>query len=106
MEGLDVSRWAFRLSCLTAVFIYGIAVGTYRLFPYGSLAFAKNSLEQVVAEREVIAGTRPVHFLMPARYAGNGLTHADPDGAVPGLTFVSGFFDGGNEMRLLRLDRE
>jgi hypothetical protein len=104
MGSLDVAKWAFRVSCITAIFIYGIAAGTYRLFPYSILAFAKDSLDEVFAEKETLTGTKPTHFLMPARYAGNGLTKAVRNGAVPGLTFISGFFDGGNEMRLLRLD--
>lgn len=94
----------FLFSCALAVFGYGVGVGRYEVFPFSALKFAQDSLVQVVQERGTLLGTRPTEFLEPARYAGNGVTLSRPHRAVPGLTLISGFFDGGNQIRLVRMD--
>ncbi len=103
-KNLDISKVLFRLSCVLGLFVYGIAVGAYHVFPYSILDFAQQSVAQVFKEKEVLTGLKPTNFLKPARYEGNGVTILKKGRAVPGLTFVSGFFSDHHEMRLVRLD--
>ena len=56
----------------------------------------------VSSEAPVLTGRRPVHFLQPARYPGEGVTINETDDEK--LVLLSGFFDGGNEIRLIRRD--
>ncbi len=62
------------------------------------------SVQQVYNERGMLFGTRPTEFLEAARYDGDGLTVWRQGEAAPGLTLLTGFFDGDNQIRLVRLD--
>jgi hypothetical protein len=94
----------FVLSCGLLVFMYGIAVGKYEVFPYPILEFGADSFSAVIAEGGTLTGTRPTEYLNPARHPGNGVTVNEADKVAPGLTFISSFFDGGTELRLIRID--
>ena len=94
----------FILSTAGFVFVLGLVVGRYRVFPYPQLEFAKEALDGVVWDAAVAAGWRQTEHAAPARYAGAGVTRYDPEKAVPGLTLLSGFFEGRNELRLMRAD--
>jgi len=100
----DVPKLLFWLSCAVAFFAYGFVVAAYQVFPYSILRAGRDAVAQVFAERETLLGLRPTEFLSPARYAGSGVTFVDRERASPGLTFMTGFFDDGNEMRLVDLD--
>lgn len=92
------------VSCAVLVFGYGVAVGQFRLFPHSILEAGWTALHQVAEEREMLTGTRPTEFLEPARYEGSGVTRNVPGRATDRLTLLSGFFEGGNQLRLIRLD--
>jgi hypothetical protein len=94
----------FVLSCGLLLFLYGIAVGKYELFPYSILEFGADSVSAVIAEGGTLTGTRPTEYLNPARHDGNGVTVNETGKVAPGLTFMSSFFDGGTELRLIRAD--
>ena len=100
----DIARSAFVLSCVSIVFGYGYAVGLYQIFPFSVLQFGQNSAAQVSRELETMLGLRPSGHLQPARYDGDGVTRFDPARSTRGLTFMTGFFDGEPELRLIRLD--
>ena len=85
-------------------FVYGLSVARYHIFPYSVLKFGEESFLEVFAQRGMLTGTRPEEHLSKARYEGNGVTHFDKDQAFPGFTLLSGFFDNGLELRLIRLD--
>ena len=104
MKKLDLQKTVFLLSGALLVFFYGIAVARYRLFPHSLLDYAEDALAQVVAEREMLLGTRPTSHLFRARYEGSGVTHREEGRVSPGLTLLSGFFGDGLELRLIRLD--
>lgn len=99
-----MAKRIFVLSGLLLVFVYGVAVGTYQLFPFRILKLGIDSVQQVWAERNMITMARPDDLLEPARYPGEGLTRFDPDRAAPGLTLMAGFFGDRNELRLVDLD--
>ena len=104
IRGLDLARSAFVLSCGSIIFGYGYAVGLYQIFPFSVLQFGQNSVAQVSRELQTLLGIRSLGHVGPARYDGDGVTRFVSDRATPGLTFMSGFFEGGTELRLIRLD--
>ncbi len=104
MKNLDISRVLFLFAIALLSFVYGLAVARYHVFPYSVLKFAEESFREVFAERGMLTGTRPTAHLFKARHEGKGVTHFDKHQAFPGLTLLSGFFDDGLELRLVRLD--
>jgi len=100
----EYSRIFFLFPCALILFVYRVAVGAYRSFPYPLPAFVKSSFADVHGEKGMILGARPTNQLFPARYDGAGATVADLGKATPGLTLLTGFFDNGNELRLIHLD--
>ena len=104
MKSEVFSKFLFYTVCAGIIFFYGLAVEKYQIFPYEVIYYFKNSATQVYKELRVLAGLKPVHFLQKARYGGNGVTHFEQDQAAPGLTLISGYYDGDNGLRLMRLD--
>jgi len=104
MKKLDLSKALFLCSVVGLIFLYGIAVGHYHLFPFPVLEFMKNSFVEVLAEREMRTGVRPTWHLGKAHFDGDGVTYNDRERAFPGFTLLSGFFKDGLELRLIRPD--
>jgi len=94
----------FLLSSTMIVFTYGLVVGHYEVFPFSAISNMKDTVKQVIAEKDTLLGLRPSEFIEPARYEGSGVTRSLKGEAAPGYTFVTGFFDDSNEMRLVRMD--
>jgi hypothetical protein len=103
-EERDLSKRSLLISAAFLLFIGGMAVGHYQVFPYSLLKFGKDSVVEVFGDRNTILRIRPDRLLNPARYDGQGVTRNLPGKAEPGLTFISSVFDDSNEMRLVRLD--
>src|SRR5262245_55422685 len=103
MKKVEAAKLLFGFSCLTFVFALGFAVRHFKLFPYSLIETGIDSVRAVFSERQTLARTRPEQLTKPAHYPGKGVTRSQP-GAAPGFTLVSSFFDGGNEIRLMRLD--
>jgi Arylsulfotransferase (ASST) len=100
----DLSKIAFAISGALFILGYGVAVGTFELFPFRFLQDGWYSARAVRDDLGTALGIRPGYFLFPARHPGSGVTHYDRARAAPGLTLIQGFFDGGNELRLIQLD--
>jgi hypothetical protein len=100
----SVSKALFYLACLATVFTSGIGVGRYQVFPYPLLEYGKEALDDVVWEAAVSIGLRPTEHAAPSRYGGAGVTTNTEARRAPGLTLLTGFFDGRNELRLVRAD--
>lgn len=100
----NVAKAMFLASTATLLFLYGVAVAEYRIFPYEWLRFGKHSVDLVSGEFRTLLGVRPDAFLRPARHPGSGTTVLRTDAVSPGLTLVAGFFDDRSELRLIELD--
>ena len=100
----DYARVAFFLSVALLAFGYGIAVGRFAIFPFGLIKFGYDSMALVFDERLMIARIRPTKHLFKARDDGRGAMRIDEGQMAPGLTLLSGFFDRGLELRLIRAD--
>jgi hypothetical protein len=104
VERGTLSKLFFGLSAIALAFVGGIVVGHFQVFPYRVVSRGLESLARIYLNRETLLRIRPAELLQPARYSGAGVTRFNKDEAEPGLTLVASVFDGGNELRLLRLD--
>ena len=100
----DIAKLAFAFSCLLLVFGAGFSVRHFEMLPYRILRSGVAAVRQVFAERSTLTGVRPQELTQPARRVGKGITVNKAGQTQPGLTFITSFFDSGNEMRLVRLD--
>lgn len=92
------------LSGAALVFLAGVAVGAYELFPYKHIKAALNNVETVLADKDRIVSNRPTGFLAKARYDGENTTIYLEDKMDSGLTLLSGFFGDLPGLRLVRHD--
>ena len=102
----DLAKALFFLALGIIVFAYGLAVGTYRIFPYSQLQSLKNSSLEVIQTAGMITGTKPQAHLMESvgENRGDGVVTIDRGRVAPGYTLISSFFDDGPEVRLIDLD--
>jgi hypothetical protein len=87
MKRIDLAKVLFFLTALVFSFSYGVAVGTYQIFPHAILDNAKDSVYSdvttLIGEVPNLTGTEPIHFLGEARYDGAGVTvNKVPDGSL------------------------
>ena len=106
-EPRDPARIAFKVTLAGAVgaalFLAGLYSGTTQNAAFRAVNFLKGSVKSVLSERHNLAGTLPTGYLQPARKPGEGVTvNARPDDGR--LILLTGFFDGGTELRLIRRD--
>lgn len=102
MKSFDLPRVIFMAACALLIFGVGMAVTYFKVFPYTLLLTAK----QVYEQRDTLLGNKPAEFMEPAHYDGAGVTVNNTEKSIPGYTFLTGFFDGQNEMRLITADGE
>lgn len=103
---LDFSKWVFGISCALVLFGYGVAVGTFNVFPYRWLRAGADAVRTLRDEWETTLGVAPRSFLHPSAGDQAGVTRYNAAGTQPGLTLLVGFIDGHNELRLIRPDGE
>ena len=104
MKRIDFAKLSFISTCMTIMFICGIIVGAYQVFPRAVVDYVKDSVAQVYAERNILAETKPEFNLQPARYDGDGVTVNDVHEDGQWFIFLTGFFKDTNELRLIRRD--
>jgi len=100
-KNVDKAKIAFYGSVLAGAFAYGVVVGNREIFPFEQIHFATRSLSQVFDEKQMLTKTKPTEHIFAARYEGNGVITHDPEATAPGLTLMTGFFDGGLEIRVI-----
>lgn len=99
----SVEKLIFTLSCVLLLILGSFASGFFSAQREGAIYRAIRDLRETVRVLMTERGDEPVHFLQPARHAGSGvITNTAPDDGA--LVFISGFFDGNNEMRLMLRD--
>jgi hypothetical protein len=104
MNKVDLPKVLFVVACGLLVFSYGYAVGKYRVFPHAVITAGQESVSLLIADIGNLSGARPDNFLQKSKHKGDGVTRLSTEQTAGGLTLVTGFFDGGNELRLIRLD--
>ncbi|MCA8882252.1 MAG: hypothetical protein KDA50_00630 [Rhodobacteraceae bacterium] len=104
----NLDRFLFAASgsllVLGLTFGAGLYSGASRNGIYNAAAKLTDTLSLVLDEREnLVPGGDPVRYLQPALRPGDGVTvNTRPDNGD--LIFLSGFFDGTTELRLIRRD--
>ena len=95
--------WVRIGAVIVVVFLAGLYSGVSHNWAYRSIQHIRHTVMLAVTEAENLRpdGT-PVHFLQPARQPGSGVTINDTDD--DDLIMLVGFFDGGNEVRLITRD--
>ena len=106
-KGFDLARLIFYavLGALVLgfVFVLGMSSGSRKDAAYRAVIGLADTLRLVFTEaRNMAPGGEPIHFLQPARHEGDGVTVNETDDDR--LVFISGFFDGSNELRLIERD--
>lgn len=112
MSRFDVSKYSFfTISILAALgvsFALGLHSGANNTKVFRTVRGLKNyvekSLRLVKEETSTLTKTHPSHFLQPAKYEGSGVTVNTVSPDNKDLILFSGFFEGGNEIRLIRRD--
>lgn len=92
------------LSAALAAFAYGVAVGTYKVFPYQFLEKAAAAARDWAQYPRHYARLRPDKFLAPTPHDARNFAGHNSEGAYGGVTFVDGFFNDSLGMRLLDMD--
>jgi hypothetical protein len=91
---------------LGGVFLAGLYSGAKKNAVFAMVSdlrkMTRDTLRTVMQEAPVLVRARPEWHLQPARYAGSGVTINDTQD--DDLVLLAGFFDDGNELRLIRRD--
>jgi hypothetical protein len=112
MKHLDISKVLFvalfTIIVLGGIFYLGLYNGANKTVVYKFInSFTKNifaSFKLVFEESATVTRTHPDHFVQPARYKGNGVTINQVGSNNDDLIFLSGFFEDGNQLRLIARD--
>ncbi|MGI9286057.1 MAG: arylsulfotransferase family protein [Pseudomonadales bacterium] len=97
---IDIPKVMFVATITAAVFAYGVAVGSYRIFPYGAIRYVATTLVETWTNFGMMTKTKPQAHLKQARYPGSGVIQAE-NTTSSGYILVNGFFDAGIELRLI-----
>jgi hypothetical protein len=102
VKGLSRKFWlhlpfgCFVVAVLCLCFAYGVAVGKWNVFPYRFLNSGWDSLKEL--------RYKPQHFILPARYEGEGVVVCEHEQVCPGVTLLTGPWKNGDDLNLgLRL---
>jgi hypothetical protein len=100
----SLSKVLFSVSCLVLAFGYGFGSARFEVFPYRILEGGIDGLVGVVSDGAIALGLRHTDHAAASRYRGAGTTINKTELQAPGPTLLAGFFDGRNEVRLVRSD--
>lgn len=106
MKNVDLAKALFNCAGILTLFLVGVVFGVAHTAPRDALRFIGDSVASVYQERSTLTGVRPERFLQPARYDGEGVTVNEVPGGDADMVLLSGFFEGNNELRLIRRDGE
>ncbi|WP_169829379.1 arylsulfotransferase family protein [Desulfatibacillum aliphaticivorans] len=112
MRRFDASKFLFFTASIIIIlgftFILGLYLGGHKSPLYMAVLDVKHQVEDSFAtlfgELPTLTKTSPHQFLQPAKYEGEGVTINHPDNDNNEFIFMTGFFDGGNEIRLITRD--
>jgi Arylsulfotransferase (ASST) len=94
----------FFLALGLGIFIYGVVVGSYDVFPHRILHDAKEAAEDWRSNYMHYSRIRPEKFIRPARQKGSGVTTYMHRKAYDGVTFVTSMWDKTNGLDLIGMD--
>jgi arylsulfotransferase ASST len=86
------------------LFLYGVLVGAYDVFPHRILADARTAAADWLTNYKQYARIRPEKFIRPARHSGTGVTVYQPRKVYKGVTFITSMWEKTNGMQLIAMD--
>ncbi len=94
------------LSIFFLVFIYGILVGNYHIFPFKIFNNARLAAEDLFKNDNYkhYAKIRPEKFIVPARHDGNGVTINIPEKAYDAYTLITSMWNDTSGFKLIDMD--
>ena len=107
---VNIPRWSFIASLAITLGGLFFAAGLYSGYKQNAIFdLVRRVLEDVKtvygeSHNLLPAGGEPTDFLQPARKPGKGVTMTNRRADDGKLVLLAGFFDGGNELRLVRRD--
>ncbi|MCP3872180.1 MAG: hypothetical protein GY699_03365 [Desulfobacteraceae bacterium] len=112
MKRFDFSKYFFifilSIVILGFFFFLGMHSGSQKTAIYRQYLAAQEkitkSFKTFSQEASTVSKIRPEHFLQASRYKGDGVTVNQKKNNQDDLILLSGFFDKGNELRLIRRD--
>jgi hypothetical protein len=99
-----IARVLFFLGVAALLVLAGITIGWYRVPPATSLDKGVEALRDWRKNWKSYVGTEPTKFLRPSRYPGEGVVVNEPGRAQPGVTLMTGIWDGLPGLSLRALD--
>ena len=94
-------KLVFILTSIIIIFIGGYIAGVMKPSYYHK---AVDPIKKTFDESETRLGVRPSHFLQPSRFEGSGVTINKTPANQDDLILLCGFFDNGNQLRLIQRD--
>ena len=106
---MSISReYLFRIywvaSLCALAFAYGVAVGLFKVFPYRLLQAVAYTGRELIRSPSHTLRLAPEKFLAQSPPEGRGVTHHVAGKSFPGITLITGFFEGSNGIRLIDID--
>lgn len=94
------------LSIIFLVFILGILVGNYKIFPFIIFQNAKLAVEDLFIDKNYkhYANIRPEKFIHPSFYKGNGVIINNPKKAFDGYTLITSMWQDTSGLKLFDMD--
>ena len=94
------------LSVFFVVFVYGVLVGNYHIFPYNMLQNAKLAAEDLFTENNYkhYAKIRPEKFIHLAQYEGEGVTINNRNKTSDGYTLITSMWQDTSGLKLIDMN--
>lgn len=99
-----LAKILFALGVAALLVLAGIAIGWFRLPPAPQIEAGIEAFRDLRNNWRSYVGTVPTKFLRPSRYPGQGVTVNEPGAAQPGVTLMTGIWDGLPGLSLRALD--
>jgi arylsulfotransferase ASST len=94
--------WIVSLCALA--FAYGLAVGVFRIFPYELFRQLGSTGRELIQFPRHTLRLTPEKFFAASPPEGTGVDRHVADKPSPGMTLITGFFDGSTAIRLIDID--
>ena len=85
------------LSAIAIVFVYGVIVGKFQVFPYTFIDYAYKIARNFPSKNYAALSNKYPVWIYPARYEGSGVVVHIADKAYSGVTLMSGYWNSGKK---------
>ena len=93
----------FVVSIILIIFIYGVIIGQFRVFPFKHILQAEKAAVDLVENFKHYTHIKPEKFLRPIRYEGEGIAINKKDPSDTDLTFIVSMWQDQSGMQLINM---